>query len=421
MQMMSGQTVDKIIKMKKIVSILILFISLKSFTQLRYDVRVPGSKYMGYMMKNAAGDSIIFYIGSSRFAILDSTGVAPTTYTFSTGLTNTANTITNNLLTGVSGGQTIIGSTSTNSGLSLKATTSVTAGAGADINFLVRNNGDVDAGRINYLGKWGINNTAPGAAGSSSNFLNINVPTTTDALAEVMLGLNALGNKGLVIQAKASQTGNLFETQSSGGTIMTNISAAGSLGIGVSNTTTHAILINRSDLTGGGAAAPSIKVSNTSASSPGGGQYNYGMMQVLAGNEAVAGQFFANYGTGATAPFNFGSGVIIRSVGAFPIVFAPNSVATWQINSSGHLLATDNTYDIGASGATRPRNLYAGTLIRSPKFETAASVQWTSGTGSPESVVTANIGSLYTRTDGGANTTLYVKESGAGNTGWIAK
>lgn len=44
-----------------------------------------------------------------------------------------------------------------------------------------------------------------------------------------------------------------------------------------------------------------------------------------------------------------------------------------------------------------------------------------SGTGSPESVVTANVGCLYLRTDGGASTTLYVKESGTGNTGWVAK
>lgn len=43
------------------------------------------------------------------------------------------------------------------------------------------------------------------------------------------------------------------------------------------------------------------------------------------------------------------------------------------------------------------------------------------GSGSPESVVTANVGSLYLRTDGGANTTLYIKESGTGNTGWTAK
>lgn len=46
---------------------------------------------------------------------------------------------------------------------------------------------------------------------------------------------------------------------------------------------------------------------------------------------------------------------------------------------------------------------------------------WTSGSGTPEGAVTAPIGSLYTRTDGGAGTTLYVKESGAGNTGWVAK
>jgi len=43
------------------------------------------------------------------------------------------------------------------------------------------------------------------------------------------------------------------------------------------------------------------------------------------------------------------------------------------------------------------------------------------GTGSPESVVTASVGSLFLRTDGGATTTLYVKTSGTGNTGWTAK
>jgi hypothetical protein len=43
------------------------------------------------------------------------------------------------------------------------------------------------------------------------------------------------------------------------------------------------------------------------------------------------------------------------------------------------------------------------------------------GTGSPESVVTANVGSLYLRTDGGASTTLYVKETGTSNTGWSVK
>lgn len=43
------------------------------------------------------------------------------------------------------------------------------------------------------------------------------------------------------------------------------------------------------------------------------------------------------------------------------------------------------------------------------------------GNGSPESVVAARIGSLYLRQDGGAGSSLYVKESGTGKTGWVAK
>jgi len=43
------------------------------------------------------------------------------------------------------------------------------------------------------------------------------------------------------------------------------------------------------------------------------------------------------------------------------------------------------------------------------------------GAGSPEGVFTAPIGSTYRRTDGGAATSFYVKESGTGNTGWVAK
>lgn len=46
--------------------------------------------------------------------------------------------------------------------------------------------------------------------------------------------------------------------------------------------------------------------------------------------------------------------------------------------------------------------------------------KWTSGTGSPEGAVTGNKGDLFSRTDGGAATCLYVKESTGGNTGWKA-
>lgn len=48
-------------------------------------------------------------------------------------------------------------------------------------------------------------------------------------------------------------------------------------------------------------------------------------------------------------------------------------------------------------------------------------VRLLSGSGTPEGNVTAGVGSTYSRTDGGASTSFYVKESGTGNTGWVAK
>ena len=64
-------------------------------------------------------------------------------------------------------------------------------------------------------------------------------------------------------------------------------------------------------------------------------------------------------------------------------------------------------------------NYIVGTAGKGLQFPSG--LIWRTGTGTPESAVTAPVGSLFTRTDGGSNTTLYVKESGAGNTGWVAK
>lgn len=43
------------------------------------------------------------------------------------------------------------------------------------------------------------------------------------------------------------------------------------------------------------------------------------------------------------------------------------------------------------------------------------------GAGTPEGNVVAPVGTAFLRTDGGAGTTLYVKESGTGSTGWVGK
>lgn len=66
-----------------------------------------------------------------------------------------------------------------------------------------------------------------------------------------------------------------------------------------------------------------------------------------------------NAGTGAATRqlHIYGQGMIRFYTGSTPI-------QAWNISNAGHILAaTDNTFDIGASGATRPRNLFvAGTI-----------------------------------------------------------
>ena len=60
-------------------------------------------------------------------------------------------------------------------------------------------------------------------------------------------------------------------------------------------------------------------------------------------------------------------------------------------------------------------------LLPNGSYVGTGAALWTSGSGSPNGSVTAPVGSLYTNVSGGSGTTLYVKESGSGNTGWVAK
>lgn len=71
--------------------------------------------------------------------------VALPSYTFSTGLTNTANTITVNLSTGVSGGQTVVGGTGATDVLTYKGTTANATTTAVAHRFVVGNNGATTA------------------------------------------------------------------------------------------------------------------------------------------------------------------------------------------------------------------------------------------------------------------------------------
>lgn len=97
----------------------------------------------------------------------------------------------------------------------------------------------------------------------------------------------------------------------------------------------------------------------------------------------------------------------------------------WASNGSVGAFFNDTGLARSAAGVVEVNNGTNGTLrdIVARKYLVGSSTgpTWSSGSGSPESAVTAPVGSLYSRTDGGASTTLYVKESGSGNTGWVAK
>lgn len=98
--------------------------------------------------------------------------------------------------------------------------------------------------------------------------------------------------------------------------------------------------------------------------------------------------------------------VVTAAAGTFSV--NTNSLARFSIANDGEISAVTGNFNFTAAG-------------KGLVFVGNNSVIWRTGAGSPEGAVTAPVGSLYTRTDGGANTTLYVKESGAGNTGWVAK
>lgn len=114
-----------------------------------------------------------------------------------------------------------------------------------------------------------------------------------------------------------------------------------------------------------------------------------------------------------------GSGAF-RSCTQLRLFTAPDvdsaSVERFQINASGHFRPlADNTYSVGLSTARL-------TDVFSRQFRPGSGAPiWTSGSGTPEGSLVAPVGSVYTRTDGGAGTTLYVKESGTGSAGWVAK
>jgi len=140
---------------------------------------------------------------------------------------------------------------------------------------------------------------------------------------------------------------------------------------------------------------------------------------------------------GTYAPSSYRSAVLAGDAGQNrDIVFRSGSAASgdrWSLrvdnaSESGadagsdlQLLARDDSGSLlGAvfSAKRADRSLIVTNRVR---LGSSTGPMVVAGSGSPEGVVTAPVGSLYLRTNGGSSSSLYVKESGSGNTGWAAK
>ena len=119
----------------------------------------------------------------------------------------------------------------------------------------------------------------------------------------------------------------------------------------------------------------------------------------------------------------YGSGYVFQKVGgliADRISVNLSSVNNLQINNT---LGASVQYFAGVTGVHQflINSVQQWVMNTDGSLQSKTGPKINSGTGTPENAIIASVGSLFMRTDGGAGTSLYVKESGAGNTGWVGK
>ena len=200
------------------------------------------------------------------------------------------------------------------------------------------------------------------------------------------------------------------------------VSANGFAGTVATATTTPAITISTS-ITGllkGNGTAISAAVSNTDylpVASP----IFTGTLSSGAGAISIGGNLTANVGL-------FSSGV--RAGASSDIFWNGRSVLTSPSDGTVNLFNAAKTgftaLNFGGVTSSFPALRVNGTTLENKLadnsgFAAIQSLYHRFGSGSPEGVISAPVGCLYSRTDGGAGTSFYVKESGTGNTGWVAK
>lgn len=268
--------------------------------------------------------------------------------------------------------------------------------------------------------------------GSSSFTYNLQVETATSGtitVVEVQPAIARLGDAG---------SGGLSTVSTDGSSITGSGSLASPITLGVpvtiarggTNATSAAAARTSldvqqldADLTGlaAGGAAGTVAIGGSPASwstSP-------SLTKVIVGSGSVAAPSFTFTGSTSTGLWSYSVDAMNLSVAGvegwrfkqtettavLPLAWGATAAAP----DAGFARAKAETMRVTAGDANALRDLELRELF----FDVNDYVSISTGTGSPEGAVTQRIGSIYLRTDGGAGTSVYVKESGTGNTGWV--
>ncbi len=125
-------------------------------------------------------------------------------------------------------------------------------------------------------------------------------------------------------------------------------------------------------------------------------------------------------GTGASSNWQIIGNYFSQDVVGYD---AADMLAVNNVSAAGKILDLGLTQYGGVTRIYHVGNTVVGTdaypLPSVLRLGHATGPIFRTGSGSPEAAVTAPVGSVYLRTNGAASTTLYIKESGTGNTGWV--
>lgn len=212
-------------------------------------------------------------------------------------------------------------------------------------------------------------------------------------------------------------------------------------GVSISNTTPIGNSLTGLNISGCSGSA--IKAQGADGLTISGGRItvtsaSYGIEIISTVDYAVAGVTLTGAGTGTkgimldTSPDGAVSGCNISNFTQNGVlIFATTAVVVDWITIAGNTFRSVNAevatqFSGGATGGSHIRltgnnRVQPGSSLLADWRNFVGNVSDITGSGSPETVYTAAVGSTYLRTDGGAATTLYIKESGTGNVGWIAK